>query len=73
MGSVPGGAGGGEFGGVGVREEGVEIVDGLGRADAAKGGEDDGKEDAALNLLGLTYALPLPNYGSYDSLTIPTT
>ena len=46
---VPGGAGGGELGGVGVGEEGVEVMDGLGRADAAKGGEDDGEEGAALS------------------------
>ena len=45
---VPSGTGGGELGGVGVGEEGVEVMDGLGRADAAKGGEDDGEESAPL-------------------------
>ena len=45
---VAGGATGGEFRGVGVGEEGVEVMDGLGRADAAKCGEDDGEEGAAL-------------------------
>ena len=49
VGGVAGGAAGGEFGGVGVGEEGVEVMDGLGRADAAKRGEDDGEEGAALS------------------------
>ena len=48
MGGAACGARGGELSSVGLREDGVQVVHRLRRAEAAESGEDDGQEGALL-------------------------